>query len=63
VSRPAGEKPEAVSLDEKPLATFRDIGAVFKDGLPLRPWAKELHTFPRKIIQTPDEVLLLYETH
>lgn len=90
VGRPAGEKPEAVSLDEKPLATFRDIGAGFKDGLPLRPWAKELlqtrmagnskdnpdvwclplgnqqfnvHTFPRKIIQTPDEVLLLYETH
>ena len=42
VGRPAEPPPEAVSLDEKPLATFRDIGAGFKDGLPLRPWAKEL---------------------
>jgi hypothetical protein len=90
VGRPQGEPRETVSLDEKPLATFRDIGAGFKDGLPLRPWAKELlqkrmadnskdnpdvwclplgnqqfnvHTFPRKIIQAKDVVLLLYETH
>src|SRR5687767_3405215 len=81
---------EAVSLDEKPLATFANIGAGFKDGLPLRPWAKELlqtrmanfskdnpdvwclplgnqqfnvHTFPRKVIQSSGVVLLLYETH
>ena len=90
VGRPAGAPPEALSLDEKPLATFRDIGAGFKDGLPLRPWAKELlekrkgnnskdnpdvwclplgnqqfnvHTFPRKVIQPPNLVLILYETH
>jgi hypothetical protein len=90
MGRAATEPREALSLDEKPLATFRDIGAGFKDGLPLRPWAKELldqrmadnskdnpdvwclplgnqqfnvHTFPRKVIQTPGVVLLLYETH
>ena len=90
VGRGANEPREALSLDEKPLATFRDIGAGFKDGLPLRPWAKELlqkrmadnskdnpdvwclplgnqqfnvHTFPRKVIQSPGVVLLLYETH
>ena len=88
--RAPGEPQEAVSLDEKPLATFRDIGVGFKDGLPLRPWAKELlqkrmahnskdnpdvwclplgnqqfnvHTFPRKIVQARDVVLILYETH
>ena len=85
-----GEKREPVSLDEKPVATYRDIGAGFKDGLPLRPWAAALlkermanfskdnpdvwclplgnqqfnvHTFPRKVIQTPGVVVLLYETH
>ena len=90
VGRAASEPREALSLDEKPLATFRDIGAGFKDGLPLRPWAKEtldkrmadnskdnpdvwclplgnqqfnVHTFPRKVIQTPGVLLLLYETH
>ena len=25
-----------------PVATFRDVGANFKDGLPLQPWAAEL---------------------
>jgi hypothetical protein len=90
VGRAPNAPREALSLDEKPLATFRDIGAGFKDGLPIRPWAKELldkrmadnskdnpdvwclplgnqqfnvHTFPRKVIQTPAVVLLLYETH
>jgi hypothetical protein len=90
VGRGASEPKEALTLDEKPLATFRDIGAGFKDGLPLRPWARELlqkrmadnskdnpdvwclplgnqqfnvHTFPRKVIQSPGVVLLLYETH
>ena len=42
LTRGANEPKEALSLDEKPTATFRDIGAGFKDGLPLRPWAKEL---------------------
>jgi len=90
VGRGPGAAREALSLDEKPHATFRDIGAGFKDGLPLRPWAKELlqkrvadnakdnpdvwclplgnqqfnvHTFPRKVLQTPGVTLLLYETH
>jgi len=90
VGRGPNEPREALGFDEKPLATFRDIGAGFKDGLPLRPWAKELlqkrvadnskdnpdvwclplgnqqfnvHTFPRKVIQTPGVVLILYETH
>jgi hypothetical protein len=40
--RPPGAPREALSLDEKPVASFRDIGEGFKDGLPLRPWAKEL---------------------
>jgi hypothetical protein len=71
-----------------PLATFRDIGAGFKEGLPLQPWAYDLlkkrmgenskdnpdahclplglmqlhmHVQPRKIIQSPDEVVILYE--
>jgi hypothetical protein len=85
-----GAPRQALTLDEKPLATFRDIGAGFKDGLPLRPWAKELlqtrmagnskdnpdvwclpmgnqqfnvHPFPRKIVQAPDIMVILYETH
>jgi hypothetical protein len=90
VARPANAPAEALGLDDKPMATFRNIGAGFKDGLPLRPWAKEVlqkrmadnskdnpdvwclplgnqqfnaHTFPRKVIQTPGVVLVLYETH
>ena len=79
-----------VSLDEKAPATFFNIGAGFKGGLPLTPEAAALvkqrmkgysrdnpevwclplgnqqfnaHPFPRKIIQTPTTMLLLYETH
>jgi hypothetical protein len=85
-----GAAREQVSLDEKPLATFANIGAGFKGGLPLRPEAAELlkkrmsefskdnpdvwclplgnqqfnvHSFPRKIVQNPGVVLILYETH
>ena len=85
-----GAQREQVSLDEKPLATFANIGAGFKGGLPLRPWAADLlkkrmadnskdnpdvwclplgnqqfnvHTFPRKIIQNPGVIVILYETH
>jgi hypothetical protein len=85
-----GAAREQVSLDEKPLATFANIGAGFKGGLPLRPWAAALlkqrmadfskdnpdvwclplgnqqfntHPFPRKIIQNPGVILILYETH
>jgi hypothetical protein len=90
VGRAQGEPREALSLDEKPLATFANIGVGFKDGLPLQPWAKavlaermanfskdnpdvwclplgnqqfNVHTFPRKVIQNPNVLLLLYETH
>src|SRR5688572_27876766 len=37
-----GAQREQVSLDEKPLPTFANIGAGFKGGLPLRPWAADL---------------------
>ena len=74
--------------DGIPLATFQNIGAGLKDGLPLRPWAADLlkkrmadndkdnpdahclplglmqlhmHVQPRKIIQTPTNVVILYE--
>jgi hypothetical protein len=90
VGRGQGQPREQVSLDEKPLATFANIGAGFKDGLPLRPeaaavlkermanfskdnpdvWCLPLgnqqfnvHSFPRKIIQNPEVIVILYETH
>src|SRR6185436_5664710 len=73
-----------------PNATFANIGAGFKEGLPLQPWAADLvkkrmadnskdnpdahclpmgfmqfhmHPQPRKIIQTPTEVLIIYEAN
>jgi hypothetical protein len=71
-----------------PVATFANVGAGFKEGLPLQPWAAELlkqrkeqnskdnpdahclpmglmqfhlHPQPRKIIQTPTLIVILYE--
>jgi len=71
-----------------PVATFFNLGAGFKEGLPFTPWAAELrkkraadnakdnpdahclpiglmqlhlHPQPRKIIQTSDVVVILYE--
>jgi hypothetical protein len=71
-----------------PAATFRNIGAGLKEGLPLQPWAAEMlkqrmaenskdnpdahclplglmqlhtHPQPRKIIQTPGVIVILYE--
>jgi hypothetical protein len=73
---------------EPPQTTFADVGAGFKGGLPLKPWAAELlkqrkeqnskdnpdahclpmglmqfhiHPQPRRMIQTPDEIVILYE--
>jgi hypothetical protein len=73
---------------EPPQTTFADIGAGFKGGLPLKPWAAELlkqrkeqnskdnpdahclpmglmqfhiHPQPRRMIQTPDEIVIIYE--
>ena len=39
VGRGQGQPAEALNHDQKPLATFRDIGSGFKGGLPLRPQA------------------------
>jgi hypothetical protein len=82
--------PPPAPTDGPPLATFSNIGANFKDGLPLRPWAAELlakrkadnskdnpdahclpmglmqfhlHPMPRKIIQTPKEIVIIYEAN
>jgi hypothetical protein len=73
-----------------PVTTFRDVGANFKDGLPLQPWAADLvkarraenskdnpdahclpmglmqfhnHGQPRKIVQTPGLVIIMYEAN
>ena len=80
--------PPPLPPDGIPLATFRNIGAGFKDGLPLRPVAAEMlkarkaengkdnpdahclplglmqlhtHPQPRKIVQSPDVTVILYE--
>jgi hypothetical protein len=80
--------PAAVTDGGPPLATFFNIGAGFKEGLPFTPWAAELkkkrqadnakdnpdahclpigltqlhlHPQPRKIIQTPDVTVIMYE--
>jgi hypothetical protein len=74
--------------DGPPIATFRDVGANFKDGLPMQPMAVELvkqrraanqkdnpdalclpmgfmqfhtHGQPRKIIQTPGLIVIIFE--
>jgi hypothetical protein len=81
-------KPPVSPDGEPPASTFADIGAGFKEGLPLRPWAADLlkarreqnskdnpdahclpmglmqfheHPQPRKIIQTPAVIVILYE--
>jgi hypothetical protein len=73
-----------------PAATFFNIGAGFKEGLPLQPWAAELlnkrradnskdnpdahclpmglmqfheHPQPRKIVQTPKLMVMIYEAN
>ena len=37
-----GAPPESSAGNDPPLANFFNVGAGFKDGLPLRPWAAEL---------------------
>jgi hypothetical protein len=81
-------QPPVSPLGEPPQTTFSDVGAGFKNGLPLRPWAAELlkqrkeqnskdnpdahclpmglmqfhiHPQPRRMIQTPDEIVIIYE--
>ena len=73
-----------------PVTTFRDVGANYPGGLPLRPWAADLikqrratnskdnpdalclpmglmqfhnHGQPRKMIQTPNELTIIYEAN
>ena len=87
---PTGQRgaPPPVATTGLPLATFRDIGSTFKDGLPLTPYGSELlkkrmadnskdnpdahclpmgimqfHTqgMPRKFVQTPGLIVILYE--
>src|SRR5262245_10422958 len=80
--------PPPTSDGSPPIATFFNLGAGFKEGLPFTPWAAELrkkraadnakdnpdahclpigltqlhlHPQPRKIIQTADVVVILYE--
>jgi hypothetical protein len=84
----ASSTPPPAPASGPPLATFRDIGSGFKDGLPLQPAARDLlkrrmgenskdnpdahclplglmqlhmHPQPRKIIQSPGVILILYE--
>ena len=85
---PPAPPPPQPPASGPPVATFRNIGSGFKDGLPLLPWAADLlkqrkaenskdnpdahclplglmqlhlHPQPRKIIQTPNDVVILYE--
>jgi hypothetical protein len=73
-----------------PVTTFRDVGANYKEGLPLQPWAADLvkarraenskdnpdahclpmglmqfhnHGQPRKIVQTPGLIVIMYEAN
>jgi hypothetical protein len=82
--------PPTPAAGQPPLATFFDIGAGFKEGLPLRPWAADLlkkrrddhskdnpdahclpmgllqfheHPQPRKIVQTPKLIVIIYEAN
>ena len=86
--QPPPTPPAAEPTSGPPLATFFNIGAGFKEGLPYTPWAAELHKQresvhamdnpdahclplgltqlhmhpqPRKIIQLPKLIVILYE--
>jgi hypothetical protein len=83
-----GAPPPEAPAGTPPLATFRDIGSTFKEGLPFTPYGKELlakhmarnskdnpeasclpmgimqfwtQGFPRKFVQTPGLIVVLYE--
>jgi hypothetical protein len=85
---PPAPPPPPEPTNGPPLATFFNLGAGFKDGLPFTPWAAEIHKQrestnamdnpdahclplgltqlhmhpqPRKIIQTPKLIVILYE--
>jgi len=88
--RGGGQAGNTLSDGSIVVATFRDIGAGMKGGLPLQPWAADLlksrmaendkdnpdahclpmglmqfhtHPQPRKIIQTPGVIVILYEAN
>jgi hypothetical protein len=88
--RGAGAAPPPPPPGTPPLATFFDIGAGFREGLPFTPWAAELkkqrmalnskdnpdanclpmgymqfhmHGQPRRMIQTPELVAIIYEAN
>ena len=54
-----GPKEPAPPPGQPPLATFFDVGAGFKEGLPLRPWAAELLKKRRKITQRTIPTLIV----
>jgi hypothetical protein len=83
-----GAPPAPAPPGTPPLATFRDIGSTFKDGLPLTAYGKDVlkrrmardskdnpeasclpmgimqfytQGFPRKFVQTPGLLVILYE--
>ena len=80
----------SLSADAPPVATFANVEANVKGGLPLTPWAADLrkqrmatnsqdnpdahclpmgfmqfhtHTQPRKIVQTKDDMIIMYEVN
>jgi len=84
------DTPLAAPAGAPPAATFGNIGANFKEGLPFQPWAADLvkqrradnskdnpdahclpmglmqfhtHPQPRKIIQTPGLIVIIYEAN
>ena len=88
INDPLPDRPANQPTGGIPVATFRDVGSGFKEGLPLLPLAAEvlkyrraenskdnpdahclplglmqfhLHPQPRKIIQTKDVTVILYE--
>ena len=87
---PPPPPPPPADPNSPPLATFFNIGANIKDGLPLQAWAAEvlakrkgdnskdnpdahclpmglmqfhMHPQPRKIVQTPKEMIIMYEAN
>jgi len=84
----AGQPPLPNASEGPPVATFRDVAANYKEGLPLQPWAADLikkrradnqkdnpdalclpmgfmqfhtHGQPRKMVQTPGLIVIMYE--
>jgi hypothetical protein len=85
---PKGAPPPELPPGTPPMASFKNVGSGFKEGLPLTAWAADLlkarrsenskdnpdahclplglmqlhmHPQPRKIIQTPGLIVMLYE--